>query len=218
MEKYGQQFFAKHSVVEYWDSIYDQEDFSSYCYRQRMDIAISWLDALNLGKDAIIWDVGCGAGRFSNYAAEAGYNVFGMDYSLGMVSKAVSICNSGNQPTVAFLQGDVETLPFKDLSVDVIVCLGVITYLKSEDAALRELERVLKPGGVLILSILNKARLVKHLDLPLSLSIILKKITSSLTAFLKSSPYLQTAPQITTYFIPRISEISTTNRFHGVRI
>jgi hypothetical protein len=56
----------------------------------------------------------------------------------------------------------------------------------------------------LILSILNKARLVKHLDLPLSLSIILKKITSSLTAFSKSSADIQSAPQIKTYFIPRI--------------
>ncbi len=158
MEKYFQQFFTKQSVVDYWDSIYGQEDFSSYSYRQRMDIAISWLDALNLGKDAKIWDSGCGAGRFSNYAAEAGYNVFGMDYSLGMVSKADSICNNGNQPTVAFLQGDVETLPLKDSSVDVIVCLGVIAYLKSEDAALREMERVLKPGGVLILKYIEIKR------------------------------------------------------------
>ncbi len=218
MEKYFQQFFTKQSVVEYWDSIYGQEDFSSYCYRQRMDIAISWLDALNLGKDAKIWDAGCGAGQFSNYAAEAGYNVFGMDYSLGMLSKAHSICNADNQPTVAFLQGDVETLPLQDLSVDVIVCLGVIAYLKSENAALRELERVLKPGGVLILSIVNKARLVKHLDLPLSLSILFKKITSSWTAFSKSSADIQSAPQITTYFIPRISKIPTTDRFHGPRI
>ena len=78
-----------------------------------------------------------------------------MDYSLGMLAKANRICNTDNKLAVAFLQGDVETLPLKDSSVDVLICLGVITYLKSEDSALRELERVLKPGGVLIISILK---------------------------------------------------------------
>ena len=162
MEKYYQQFFMDQSKVEYWDSIYDQQDFSSYCYRQRMGIAISWLEALNLGRDAKILDAGCGAGRLSNYVLREGYNIFGMDYSLGMLAKANRICNTDNKLAVAFLQGDVETLPLKDSSVDVLICLGVITYLKSEDSALRELERVLKPGGVLIISILNKACLVKR--------------------------------------------------------
>src|SRR5271157_208972 len=147
MEKYYQQFFTKHSEVEYWDSIYDRQDFSSFCYRQRMGIAISWLDTLNLGKDAKILEAGCGSGRLSNYVAKEGYNVFGMDFSFGMLSKANSISYSDNKPNVAFLQGDVETLPLKDSSFDVIICLGVITYLKSEDNMLREMERILKPGG-----------------------------------------------------------------------
>jgi len=136
--------------------------------------------------------------------AKEGYNVFGMDFSYGMLSKANSISDRDNKPRVAFLQGDVETLPLEDSSCDVIICLGVITYLKFEDNALREMGRVLKPSGVLILSIFNKARLVKRLDLPLLLLTISRKILSNFSAFLKNSADIHTAPKITTYFIPRI--------------
>ncbi len=206
MKKYYQQFFMNQSEVEYWDSIYDQQDFSSYCYRQRMGTAISWLDDLNLCEDSKILEAGCGAGRLSNYAVKKGYNVFGMDYSHGMLTKAGGICNSDDKPNVVFLQGDIEFLPLKASSFDVIVCLGVITYLESEGKALHELARALKPGGVLILSIFNKARLVKRLDLPLLLLTVFKRILNITTAFSQNGARIENAHQVTTYYIPKIQK------------
>jgi len=65
-----------------------------------------------------------------------------------------------------FLQGDMEALLFKHLVFNMVLCLGVITYLKSEKKALPEMPRFLRPDGTLILSILNKTSLTECLDIP----------------------------------------------------
>jgi 2-polyprenyl-3-methyl-5-hydroxy-6-metoxy-1,4-benzoquinol methylase len=89
------------------------------------------------------------------------------------------------EPEIIFLQGNIEALPLRISSFDVIVCLGVIGYIKSEDAVLRELARALRPGGVLFISIVNKARLVSRLDVAFFLTTRLKRLMSGLTSYEK---------------------------------
>jgi ubiquinone/menaquinone biosynthesis C-methylase UbiE len=69
-------------------------------------------------------------------------------------------------PDVEFLEGDVEWMPYREASYDMIICLGVLAYLDSEQKVLGEFARILKPGGTMIVSTVNKFRLVKRLDLP----------------------------------------------------
>jgi ubiquinone/menaquinone biosynthesis C-methylase UbiE len=203
MKKHFQNLFKENSEIEYWDGIYDQQDFVGDCYRQRMDTVLSWLEGLSLSENSLILEAGCGAGRFADEASKRGYNVFGMDYSHGMIVKASSICNREDELNVAFLQGNIESLPLEDSSFDVIVCLGVVAYLKSEDEALHELGRVLKPNGVLAISIVNKARLAYRLDLPLLLITISKKILSGMAASWRKSPDINNELPFTTHFIPK---------------
>lgn len=206
MKQHSQKSFTDQSEIEYWDCIYDQQDFGGDCYRQRMGTVLSWLEGLQLSENSRILDVGCGAGRFAYEVAKRGYNVFGMDYSHGMIVKASKICNREHELDAAFLQGDIETLPFQDSSFDVIVCLGVVTYLKSEDKALQELARALKPGGVLAISIVNKARLVHRLDLPLFSLTISKKILKGITTSSKKGADNNNATRFTTFFIPKFQK------------
>jgi len=131
-----------------------------------MNQALSWLESSNLSTDSIILDAGCGAGVFAREAMKRGYRVVGIDSSRGMVEKAARVCYAESGRNAQFLQGDVQCLPFKDSSFDLIVCLGVISYFRSEEKALSELSRVLKPCGTLIVSIVNRAHLVHYLDLP----------------------------------------------------
>jgi SAM-dependent methyltransferase len=49
----------------------------------------------------------------------------------------------------------VEHLPFEDAQFDLVVCVGVLGYLLSDDRALTEIQRVLKPGGYLLLNLTN---------------------------------------------------------------
>lgn len=202
MKKRFQKFYAQNSEIEYWNSIYDRQDFVGNSYRQRMEMVLSWLDDMSLSENSLILEAGCGAGRFAHEAAKRGYHVFGMDYSQGMIAKAGSICNREDERNVAFSQGDIESLPFKDSSFDVIVCLGVVTYLQSEHEALHEFARTLKPGGMLAISIVNKARLADRMDVPLFLMHILKRLLHGITTSRIKSAQTNRNPSITTYFIP----------------
>jgi 2-polyprenyl-3-methyl-5-hydroxy-6-metoxy-1,4-benzoquinol methylase len=195
--------FTEPTSIEYWDTLYDQKDFYGDCYRQRMSIVLSWLDDLNLPENSRILDIGCGAGRFTREAARRGYDVFGMDSSHGMIIKASSICNIKDELNVAFLQGNIEALPLQTSSLDVIVCLGVVAYLKSEEKALNSLARALKPGGILTISIVNKARLAYHLDLLFFLMSIAKKTIKRIAAFRKKGNAINDTTPFTTYFIPK---------------
>jgi ubiquinone/menaquinone biosynthesis C-methylase UbiE len=203
MKRHFQQQFTDQSNIEYWDSIYDQQDFSGDCYRQRMSIVLSWIECLSLYKNSKILDVGCGAGRFTQEAAKRGYKVFGMDYSHGMMVKTSNISNREDELNTSFLQGDIESLPLKDSSFDVIVCLGVVAYLKSEEKALHEFERILKPNGVLAISIVNKACLASRLDMPVLFIKMIRRILDGITAPWKRGADNTDTGSLTTYLIPK---------------
>ena len=141
-----------------------------------MNQTLSWLEASNLSRNSMILDAGCGAGIVTRGLAKRGHIVIGTDYSYDMLEKATSVCNTDRDLRVKFSQVDVESLPFKDASFDMVVCLGVVTYLESEERALHELSRLLRPGGVLILSSLNKAHLVNYLDLPVLVRDVLDRL------------------------------------------
>ncbi len=169
-------WFSAEDNVEYWDSLYDQRGFSEDCLRRRMAVALSWLDASGSGAGKRLLEVGCGAGRLSKRAAQHGYHVIGMDLSSAMLDRAgeASRSEAGDRP--GFVQGEIEYLPLRDSAFDAAVCLGLISYLDSEKEALRELARVIKPGGLLVISMYNKARLVHYLDVPLRLGNLLRRV------------------------------------------
>jgi len=194
VKRYFQPLLSEQPEIDYWESVYARQDFIGDCYRRRMSQALSWLDAAKLSKGSIILDAGCGAGIATQEIAERGYQVCGMDRSSGMVERAHGICKTKEKLNVQFLQGDIQCLPFRDLSLSSIVCLGVITYLRSEDKALREFSRVLKPHGTLILSIVNRAHLRDFVDLPQSVRRRLQKALSCRSAFGSNRGQMKVAP------------------------
>jgi ubiquinone/menaquinone biosynthesis C-methylase UbiE len=108
-----------------------------------------------------VLDAGCGTGRTSAHLADAGAEVVGFDASPEMLHRARE-----RVPTASFLLADLaEPLPFDDQSFDVIVASLVIHYLEDWVSPLRELRRVLRPGGAFVLSTHHPA-----MDLELSSS------------------------------------------------
>ena len=95
-------------------------------------------------------DAGAGAGTYTRVLASLGRKVTAMDYSMPTVRKAKQ--RTGD---VAWLAADVTRLPFVDGSFDGVLCFGVMQALSSPHDALRELRRVLVPGGVLWVDALN---------------------------------------------------------------
>ncbi len=192
--------FTKPGAVEYWDEIYDRNDFIGDRFRQRMEKALAWLDELKLPEHSRILDVGSGTGRLVTEAARRGYDVFGLDYSYEMLIKAAAVDKPMDGSGTPFLQGRIEHLPFKSGNFDVIISLGVIPHVKSPEMALRELARLLKPGGTLIFSFDNRIRLVKRLDLPVLIKRIMRRIENSTGLVVKkdqeSGPATQFYPTI----------------------
>ena len=95
-------------------------------------------------------DVGSGAGIDSLIAARMvgseGW-VIGVDMTPAMLEKARRSAYDGGVTTVEFRQGLAESLPVLDSWADVVISNGVLNLLPDKDAALREMARVLKPGG-----------------------------------------------------------------------
>ncbi len=95
-------------------------------------------------------DVGSGAGIDSLIAARMvgseGW-VIGVDMTPAMLEKARRSAYGGGFTTVEFRQGLAESLPVLDSWADVVISNGVLNLTPDKDAALREMARVLKPGG-----------------------------------------------------------------------
>ncbi len=95
-------------------------------------------------------DVGCGAGIDSLIAArmvgDAG-QVIGVDMTLAMLEKARGAAAEAGLHNVEFRHGYGEELPVPDAWADVVISNGVLNLMPDKAAGLREMARVLKPGG-----------------------------------------------------------------------
>lgn len=100
----------------------------------------AWL-APRLGPGRSVLDLGCGRGQAAEALAAAGGLAAGVDHDLPLLRDA-----RGAHPTRVFAAARVQALPFRDASVDAVFCYSVFQYL-DRGGALRELFRVLRPGG-----------------------------------------------------------------------
>ena len=100
-----------------------------------------------------VLDAGSGAGYGSMMLADAGAaRVDGIDLS----DEAVADARLRAGPSVEFTVGDVRDLPFPADTFDVVVCFEAIEHVEGREAALDEFVRVLRAGGLLILSSPNR--------------------------------------------------------------
>ncbi len=96
-------------------------------------------------------DIGCGNGAQSEYFVPHCQMIIGCD--LVHLSQTENPSRSKN---FTFVQGSALELPFESNSVEIITAFEVLEHVPSEDAALGEIYRVLKPGGYLLITVPNK--------------------------------------------------------------
>jgi SAM-dependent methyltransferase len=96
---------------------------------------------------ALALDAGCGTGFQSALLTDLGWQIHGVDVSAGLLAVA-----RRRQPDAALALGTVEALPYPDARFDAVVCCGsTLSFVDDPARALRELGRVLRPGGRLLL-------------------------------------------------------------------
>ncbi|MBO0844064.1 MAG: methyltransferase domain-containing protein [Nocardioides sp.] len=152
--------------ASFWDDMYDgRHDIVATVNRRRQERALDWVDHLHLPDTSCVLEVGCGAGHLTAELAARGQRVSAIDAARAMVEKARHNLVETRYVRNAVVElGDVHQLSFDDDSFDLVVALGVTPWLHTPRTALKEMARVLRPGGHLLVSIDNRGRMQSRLD------------------------------------------------------
>ena len=92
-------------------------------------------------------DAACGTGRHAKYLASQGHSVTGLDASPAMLEVARS-----KIPSARFEVADLSSIPMPNDAVDLAVCSLALTHCQELGPPIRELARVVRPGGTLVIS------------------------------------------------------------------
>jgi demethylmenaquinone methyltransferase/2-methoxy-6-polyprenyl-1,4-benzoquinol methylase len=106
---------------------------------------------LNVGPGGRVLDVGTGTSAVAReIVRRTGASVVGLDQSEQMVRQGIErVARAGMASRIAFVLGQGERLPFPDASFDALTFAYLLRYVDDVGATLRELGRVVQPGGVL---------------------------------------------------------------------
>lgn len=121
-------------------------DEHHWWYRGRRKVIRAELDRLALGPDAQILDAGCGSGRTLDELVD-----YGTVHGIELDPEAAAVARGRGRGQV--VQGRLEELPWPDASFDLITCLDVVEHTPDDRVTLRELRRVCRPGGHLLVTV-----------------------------------------------------------------
>lgn len=113
-----------------------------------------------------VLDVGCGNGYVLSRYAQAGAEVYGVD----LTATAIQLCRQRFEYmglSGTFIEANAEALPFEDNSFDCVSSMGVLHHTPNTARAVKEVWRVLKPGGRLILMFYHRNSSYYRVALPI---------------------------------------------------
>ena len=143
--------FRRRATAQFWDEewLARSEDKTRHALRSHASLAShgklfrQWLP-----KPGVILEAGCGTGLWVRRFLDRGYNCIGLDYAILTLQRSKRVV-----PDLPLLAGDVSSLPFDDGSLAAYVSFGVVEHFEAGPClALREAVRVLRPGGVALIS------------------------------------------------------------------
>jgi ubiquinone/menaquinone biosynthesis C-methylase UbiE len=97
-----------------------------------------------------VLEIGCGNGELIRMLAEEGHECVALDLSKNRLAK---IMNMAKKLDVAQIQGDATNIPLQKLSIDVIMCSEVLEHIKDYEKVLKQMNRILKPHGRIVVSV-----------------------------------------------------------------
>jgi len=118
-----------------------------------------WIfDKINkfMSPPANVLEVGCGTGVVSSFLAEKGYRVTGCEY----YQEAIDIA----WPGFRIIRGDANNIPFEDNHFDIVGLFDVIEHFEDDKKPLQEAARVVRRGGIVIVTVPARQELWSHID------------------------------------------------------
>jgi ubiquinone/menaquinone biosynthesis C-methylase UbiE len=144
----------------YLDERYGRPSCDQLSYQSRRRLA---LELLGHGSGHVV-DIGSGPGVFSAELLARGFHVVEVDVSLEMLRESRSRMNSSaSVRQLRFVEGSLPKLPFADHAFDAALCIGVLAYVHDPLESLREIRRIVRPGGVAVLQVSNALCLTARL-------------------------------------------------------
>jgi len=141
---------------ETWDSIAKSFDSTrGMPWKQCID----FIDSLS--KDCIVADIGCGNGRHLIPCAKHCKKVVGLDVSIELLKILKNKIEKEKLDNVLLLQSDAVSMPLKDKSIDAVLYIAALHSIRGRDNrlnSLKEVKRILKPGGKALISVWTKWR------------------------------------------------------------
>lgn len=136
-------------VAESYFARYDEQSPGGYALRERKRRVLELVNGVK-GK---VLDVGCGPGVMVRDILDLGCEFWGVDASPGMVAECQR--RFGQVQEAHFSVADATSLEFPDNYFDVVMCMGVIDRIQAFESAIREMARIVKHNGTILISFPN---------------------------------------------------------------
>jgi predicted ATP-grasp superfamily ATP-dependent carboligase/2-polyprenyl-3-methyl-5-hydroxy-6-metoxy-1,4-benzoquinol methylase len=151
------------SAARYWKSIYEDRRLTPLLYRERHETALRWIDEIALEPGARVLEVGCGSGHTAVALARRGHPVHAVDSTPEMIALTDEAAKAAGVRLTTMV-ADAHELDLPARSFDLVIALGVLPWLHSPERALSAMARVVRPGGHLLVTADNLARLDRLID------------------------------------------------------
>ncbi len=110
------------------------------------------VDAAHPGPDHTTLDIACGPGSVVVAMAKRARHATGLDATQAMLDQARALAEAEGRKNVTWAEGNVYALPFQEQSFDIVTCRFAFHHFARPLAALAEMVRVCRPGGVVLVS------------------------------------------------------------------
>ena len=136
--------YEDEGVASYWNKKYD-EKYHPYLHGRQQKV-LDLITGLDLPAGAACLELGTGGGQNAIKYAELGLKVHGVDSSDELLKTADKLAVPGSNMEFSNVDLNVR-MPFEDSSFDLVVVVGTLQYLLEPSACVKEVNRILKPGG-----------------------------------------------------------------------
>ena len=135
-----------------WSKKYDKSILQKVIFNDSHDMIIKTLEPI-LDTRLKILDVACGTGKFA-FKITKQYNhikVSGVDFSPKMIAQARKKLSKWPNSNIDFTISSADTIPHPDNSFDIVICTHAFHHFPNQVNVLKEMHRVLKPNGRLMI-------------------------------------------------------------------